>query len=374
MTRSCAAVVLLATLLEPAGTSTSAADAANVVLVTLDGVRIQEMFGGLDESVARAQVKEGRVEDMPLWQRYWAPTREERRRKLMPFLWGTLLAEHGSIAGDQAAGSIVRVTNRHRFSYPGYAEIATGAAHDAEIDSNDNRRNPFPTVLEIVRRERGLEPRQVATFASWETFRWIVEHEEGATTVNAGLQAYAHPERDVQVLSDWQIQTRTPWDGTRHDAYTLRFARAHLATFRPRLLWMAFDETDDWAHDGRYDRVLDTLARFDAALADLWGWLQADPQYRGTTTVIVTTDHGRGRGPADWRDHGKDVEGAQDIWLVLAGRGVKRRGVWRDAPTIHQNQIAATIAALLDVDYRKFVPGAGLPIGDCLMSKEKCGM
>jgi Type I phosphodiesterase / nucleotide pyrophosphatase len=374
MTRSFAAVVLLATLLAPAGATTWATDAANVVLVTLDGVRIQEMFGGLDESVARALVKDGRVEDTPLWQRYWAPTREERRRKLMPFLWGTLLAEHGSIAGDQAAGSIVRVTNRHRFSYPGYSEIATGAAHDAEIDSNDNRRNPFPTVLEIVRRERGLEPRQVATFASWETFRWIVEHEEGATTVNAGLQAYAHPERDVQVLSDWQFQTRTPWDGTRHDAYTLRFARAHLATFRPRLLWMAFDETDDWAHDGRYDRVLDALARFDAALADLWEWLQADPQYRGTTTVIVTTDHGRGRGPADWRDHGKDVEGAQDIWLVLAGRGVGRRGVWREAPTIHQNQIAATIAALLDVDYRQFVPGAGLPIADCLMSKEKCGM
>jgi type I phosphodiesterase/nucleotide pyrophosphatase len=374
MTRAFAAVLLLATLLEPAAPSSSAAGAANVVLITLDGVRIEEMFGGLDEAVARALVKEGRVEDTPLWQRYWAPTREERRRKLMPFLWGTLLAEYGSVAGDQASGSIVRVTNRHRFSYPGYAEIATGAAHDAEIDSNDNRRNPFPTVLEIVRRERHLEPRQVATFASWETFRWIVEHEEGATTVNAGLQAYAHPERDVQVLSDWQFQTRTPWDGTRHDAYTLRFARAHLATFRPRLLWMAFDETDDWAHDGRYDRVLDTLARFDSALADLWGWLQADEQYRGTTTVIVTTDHGRGRGPGDWRDHGKDVEGAQDIWLVLAGRSVERRGVWRDAPTIHQNQIAATIAALLDVDYAKFVPGAGPPIGDCLMRNEKCGM
>jgi type I phosphodiesterase/nucleotide pyrophosphatase len=373
MTRAFAAVLLLATLLEPAATSALAAGAANVVLITLDGVRIEEMFGGLDEAVARALVKEGRVEDTPLWQRYWAPTREERRRKLMPFLWGTLLAEYGSVAGDQASGSIVRVTNRHRFSYPGYAEIATGAAHDAEIDSNDNRRNPFPTVLEIVRRERHLEPRQVATFASWETFRWIVEHEEGATTVNAGLQAYAHPERDVQVLSDWQFQTRTPWDGTRHDAYTLRFARAHLATFRPRLLWMAFDETDDWAHDGRYDRVLDTLARFDAALADLWGWLQADEQYRGTTTVIVTTDHGRGRGPGDWRDHGKDVEGAQDIWLVLAGRGVERRGVWRDATTIHQNQIAATIAALLDVDYAKFVPGAGPPIGDSLMRNEKCG-
>jgi hypothetical protein len=372
MTRSLAAAALLVIVLAPAGTPTPASDAAHVVLITLDGVRVQEMFGGLDETVARALVKQGRAEDTPVWQRYWAASPEERRRKLMPFLWGTLLVEHGSIAGNQAAGSIVRVTNRHRFSYPGYAEIATGAAHDAEIDSNDNRRNPFPTVLEIVRRERGLDPRQVATFASWETFRWIVEHEEGATTVNAGLQAYVHPNRDVQVLSDWQFQTRTPWDGTRHDVYTLRFARAHLATFRPRLLWMAFDETDDWAHDGRYDRVLDALARFDAALADLWAWLQADPQYRGTTTVLVTTDHGRGRGPVDWRDHGKDVEGAQDIWLVLAGAGVARRGEWRDAPTIHQNQIAATIAALLGVDYERFAPDAGLPVPACTMQNAQC--
>jgi hypothetical protein len=35
------------------------------------------------------------------------------------------------------------------------------------------------------------------------------------------------------------------------------------------------------AHDGRYDRVLDSLARFDAALSDLWTWLQAHDQYRG---------------------------------------------------------------------------------------------
>ena len=169
--------------------------------------------------------------------------------------------------------------DRHRFSYPGYSEIATGAAHDTEIDSNDNRRNPFPTVLEIVRRERGLEPRQAATFASWGTSRWIVEHEEGATTVNArGLQAYARIPSATCRCSATGSSRRGHRGTTRHDGSTLRFARAHLATFRPRLLWMAFDETDDWAHDGRYDRVLDTLARFDAALADLWGWLQADPQ------------------------------------------------------------------------------------------------
>jgi hypothetical protein len=371
MTRAIAGAMLLGIALAQAGPRVQAADVGNVVLITLDGVRVQEIFGGLDEMVARAVVKNGRAEDSAVWQRYWAPTAEERRRRLMPFLWGKLLVEHGVMAGNQAAGSTVRLTNRRRFSYPGYAEIATGAAHDAEIDSNDNRRNPFPSVFEMVRRELGLDRRKVATFASWETFRWIVEHEEGATTVNAGLQAYEHPDRDIEVLSEWQFQTRTPWDGTRHDAYTLRFARAHLATFRPRLLWIALDETDDWSHDGRYDRVLDALARFDAALADLWTWLQADAQYRGTTTIVITTDHGRGRGPKDWRDHGEDVEGAQDIWLAVAGRGVGRRGEWRNTRPIYQNQIAATIAALLGVDYRRFVPDAGLPIGEALMKNEK---
>ena len=37
-----------------------------------------------------------------------------------------------------------------RFSYPGYSEILTGAAHDEVIDSNDNKRYPFLTVLEFL--------------------------------------------------------------------------------------------------------------------------------------------------------------------------------------------------------------------------------
>ena len=166
----------------------------------------------------------------------------------------------------------------------------------------------------------------------------------------------------MQVLSDWQFQARTPWDGTRHDAYTLRFARAHLATYHPRLLWIALDETDDWAHDGRYDRVLDTLARFDAALATCGPGCRSHDQYRGTTTLVITTDHGRGRGPDAWRDHGKDIDGAQDVWLAVAGPGTTRRGEWRDTPPIYQNQIAATVAGLLGVDYRHFVPDAGAPL------------
>ncbi len=112
------------------------------------------------------------------------------------------------------------------------------------------------------------------------------------------------------MLSRLQLETPTPWDSVRHDVYTFRFAMDHLAAARPRALYLALGETDDWAHDGRYDRVLETYARTDAYLRELWTWLQADPEYRDRTHLLITTDHGRGRTTKDWRNHGAKVEGA----------------------------------------------------------------
>ena len=92
----------------------SAAQARNVILVTLDGVRPQEIFGGLDLDVLRSTIGRGtKVEDTRAYERYWAATPEARRERLMPFFWGTLMTEHGSIAGNRARGSIVRVTCRY---------------------------------------------------------------------------------------------------------------------------------------------------------------------------------------------------------------------------------------------------------------------
>src|SRR5215213_9170661 len=104
---------LLGAVLATAGVAAAERQTANVVLITLDGVRIEEIFGGLDEVVARSIVKKGAPEDSALWQRYWAPTAAERRRTLMPFLWGTILADHGTIVGNQAAGCVMQGTSRH---------------------------------------------------------------------------------------------------------------------------------------------------------------------------------------------------------------------------------------------------------------------
>jgi hypothetical protein len=335
----------------------------NVILITLDGVRIQEMFGGLDVEILRSTVRREPLEENELYRQYWAPTPEERRQKLMPFFWGTLMTEHGSIGGNRALGSTVAITNRHRFSYPGYAEILVGEAHDAEIDSNEPRRNPNPTVLEVLRNELKLDAREVAAFGSWRVFNWIVAHEEDAVTVNAGYEPYEHQDPRVQQLSRLQFETPTPWDSVRHDLYTFRFAMTHLATWRPRVLYLALGETDDWAHDGRYDRVIQTLARTDRYLEELWTWLQSDDQYRDKTTILITTDHGRGNTVADWRSHGAKIDGAQYTWLAAMGPDFEKRGEWRAAPTICANQVAATLVAVLGLDYARSHPSAGKPIG-----------
>lgn len=334
----------------------------NVILLTLDGARPEEVFGGLDLEVLKSVTPKGPVEETDLYKRYWAPTPEERRRKLLPFFWGTLMAGHGSVAGNRASGSTAKITNRHGFSYPGYSEILTGEAHDDVIKSNDRKQNPYPTVLEFLKRKLQLDSRQVAAFSSWDVLDVIVEHEAGAITSNAGFEIYEHPDPLIREMSKLQLFTNTPWDTVRHDIFTFRFARAHLETWKPRVLYVGLGETDDWSHDGRYDRTLQALERSDSFLRDLWGSLQSNETYRGKTSIVVTTDHGRGNTPKDWKDHGEKTEGSQYIWIAVAGPDTKRRGAWSNAETVHQNQIAATLCRLLGLDFSEESPRAGKPI------------
>jgi Type I phosphodiesterase / nucleotide pyrophosphatase len=349
----------------PAGAATD----HHVVLVTIDGARWQDVFGGIDLDILKSVSGETPVEKTETYERFWAPTPEARRARVMPFLWSRLVAAEGAIAGNRTIGSRVEVANTMWFSYPGYSEMLTGAPHDDVITTNDNRRYPFTTVLEWLRRDLALPREKVAAFGSWETFNAIAESQEGAITINAGFERFDHPDQEVKTLSELQFLTPNGFHGARHDIYTFRFAMAHLKSARPRVLYLAFDETDDWAHLKRYDLVLDALHRADRQLEQLWTWLQSDAEYRGTTTLVVTVDHGRGRTPSDWIDHGAKVVGASETWLGCFGPFAKARGERRDGALVQQRQVAATIAALVARDFRAVVPAAGAPIDWCVPAR-----
>jgi Type I phosphodiesterase / nucleotide pyrophosphatase len=345
---------------------TAAGPVSTVVLVTIDGARWQDVLGGLDRAVLESVSGDTPVEKTETYRRFWAPSATERRAKVMPFLWNTLVARHGAIAGNRGLGSRVEVANTLKFSYPGYSEMLTGAPHDDVVISNNDRRYPFVTVLEWLRRELALPASGVAVFGSWGTFNAIAESQEDSITINAGYEPFPHPDAQVRTLSELQTLTPTGFDGARHDVYTFRFAMAHLKTARPRVLYLAFDETDDWAHQKRYDLVLDALHRTDRQLEELWTWLQADPEYRGRTTLIVTVDHGRGRTPSDWMDHGAKTAGAEETWIGCFGRAVVARGERRDGSVVQQRQVAGTMATLLGRDFQRAVPAAAPPIPWCV--------
>lgn len=347
---------------QPGGPTPLPRAAERLIVISLDGVRVQEMFGGLDRDLLQALLPKQKVEDHPLYKTYWQPTAEGRRQALMPFLWGTLLANHGAIVGNQAKGSVMRLGNRHRFSYPGYAELMLGETFDDEIDSNTNRRYPHDTVLQFLRTSLGAKPEQVAMFGSWETFQSIPASRDGEVYTNAGYQAYESSDPGVQALSKAQFETVPSWDSARYDHYTFRFGMAHLARYRPLVQWFAFDESDDWAHQRNYVRVLQYLHQFDTRLQELWTWLQSQDEYRGKTAIAIVTDHGRGLTPEDWNGHGKDVEGAQNVWAAFAVPGWKARGERTDHASVSQSQVAATLAAILGYDWRSVSPKAGAPM------------
>src|SRR5262245_21613940 len=72
----------------------------NIVLVTLDGVRTQEFFSGMDETIAASEEDSGIDEIEVVRKRYWRETPEARREALMPKLW-TELAPQGVVLGNK---------------------------------------------------------------------------------------------------------------------------------------------------------------------------------------------------------------------------------------------------------------------------------
>jgi bisphosphoglycerate-independent phosphoglycerate mutase (AlkP superfamily) len=131
---------------------------------------------------------------------------------------------------------------------------------------------------------------------------------------------------------------------------------------KPRVLFVGYGETDNWAHQGRYDLVLDSAHRFDHFVEQLWNTMQAMPQYRGTTTFIITTDHGRGSGPVEWKEHGVEEKGSENIWIAVMGPDTAPLGERAGVAPVMQAQIAATVAALVGEDYQAAVPKAAAPL------------
>jgi len=333
------------------------APADRVIVVTLDGLRWQEFFGGADRALFGKEAE--KPEPSTAMKRFLRDSPDARRAALMPFVWD-VLAPKGQVFGDPSRRSLAHVTNGLWFSYPGYAEMLTGIA-DPRVDSNDRVPNPNVTVLEWLSQQPGFRGR-VEAFGAWDLLPWILNVERSRLPAGNGFPPVPRPttatERAINAMAD---DLPPLWNGVPFDAPIMHAAFECLRVRRPRVLYVMLGETDEWAHAGRYDLYLDAAWRGDRFIRRLWEMVQALPESRGRTALAVTTDHGRGATAGDWTDHGRRVPAAERTWMAVTGPGVASLGI-REGVTVTTAQVAATVAALLGEDFHRAVPASAPPL------------
>ncbi len=326
--------------------------AENIIIITTDGFRWQELFKGMDSSIAN-NPKFNQGDSAYIFKKYWAETPSERRKKIMPFLW-SIIEKNGQIYGNRDLNSKVDNANRYWFSYPGYSEIFTGYP-DTSVNSNDFPPNPHTNVLEFLNKQPVYKNKVVA-FGAWDAFdRILNEKRSGFPVYNAFDTTTGNkPGSNGQLINAMLKDSYRAFGEVEClDVFTHYGAFNYLQTRKPKVMYISYGETDEWAHSEKYKDYLDAASRVDKWIKDLWEYIQKDPAYRNKTALFITTDHGRGDiKKEEWTSHYNEIQGSCQIWFAAMGPGIKPRGEVKNSPQFYQKQFAQTIASLLGIQFK----------------------
>jgi hypothetical protein len=269
----------------------------------------------------------------------------------MPFLWNTI-GTTGQIYGNRLLGNKVNTANPYWFSYPGYHEILTGYP-DTAVNSNDYPPNPHVTVLEFLN-QQPVYKGKVAVFGAWNAFDRIINEQRSGIQVVCGYDTVKGILNEKQKLVNSMIQNAyKPWGSSEClDVFTHYMAFEYLKQNKPKVLYISYGETDEWAHHAQYRSYLDAARQVDKWINELWNYVQSTPQYRNKTAIFITTDHGRGGiNKKQWTDHGQSVQDASEIWFAVLAPGLPGKGEVKTSMQLYQKQFAQTIANLLGLRY-----------------------
>ena len=100
--------------------------------------------------------------------------------------------------------------------------------------------------------------RSVEAYGSWDVFPFIFNTDRSKLPVNANGPPFPSPttgqQRATNRFTEW---LPNHWAGVRLDAATMAAALDALTTRQPRVLVVLLGETDERAHERRYDLYLD---------------------------------------------------------------------------------------------------------------------
>ncbi|MCC7441128.1 MAG: alkaline phosphatase family protein [Bdellovibrionales bacterium] len=320
-----AALALTSALVAWPSSAAKANTPANVILITWDGVRYEEVFQGEDAALG------GQAGSL-----------------VFPSLW-SLAAGPGAILTGQRPGSDVAVSNPHHVSLPAYQSILAGSTQPcANNDCGRIRAETFPERLVAS----GLPRAQVAVLASWKKISLAAESREGTVFTNSGIEPLVDPvsgesDAELQAINRAQAAEKPPWWDARYDRYTWAHAMRYLRAHRPRFLYISLNDPDERAHRGEYTEYLQSLRRADTWLGELRAQLSQMGDYGRDSVILISTDHGRGKGSM-WKDHAASIENSRWIWVAgVDSSGRDRLRPIADAARFQHNDLRGWIERLV---------------------------
>lgn len=322
----------------------------NIVVVTMDGLRWQEVFGGADSLLTFDTAATYSTDYVK--ENFWAPTADARRKKLLPFFWSEI-ASKGILLGNRQYGNYFNNANPYWFSYPGYNEIFTGFP-DTNVNSNDKIPNKNENVFEYLNKLPEYKGKAVV-FGSWDVYSYIFNAGRSGLLVNDGYRELTGKLSAGEDLYN-KLQHEMPkifHAGERVDVATFHLAFEYMKAHRPKLIYFGLGDTDEFAHGGMYDFYLDAAQNTDDWIRQIWEYIQSTPGYKDKTTLLITTDHGRGLAKdGNWKHHGQRIAEASEMWFAAIGPSVKKKGESKEKAQAYQGQLAATIAAMLGKEFK----------------------
>ena len=281
--------------------------AATVVLVTMDGVRIQELLDGADGELSSD------LAGMPVMENMM-----------------TTLVPKGVFLGNASKGSRVHLGNPMGISMPGYQAIFSGGFKLCV----SNQCGPLSgnTLLTDIAEKFDQSP---VFFSGYQ------ELCDGVAARQSAARAFCGRDTLVEYAERLGLDA-----GGSADSIVIDVGLERLQNDPPKLVYLGFENSDSVGHSGNYPNYLAVLEQYDAYLALIWAEVEKLNAAGHPTTLIVTTDHGRGYG-SNWTQHRWNVPGTGNLWIFAAGHGVVQKGVLEDTQTRSLYDIRPTVEYLL---------------------------
>ncbi len=145
------------------------------------------------------------------------------------------------------------------------------------------------------------------------------------------------------------------------DELSLYIAKRLMREESPNLLWITLHDIDI-AHSGAYSLYVDAIRRTDRLCGELWQAVQADPEYKGNTTMLILPDFGRDAdtdaGANGFQHHRTGGAASRTTWMMALGAGV-REGRVCDRP-VSSVDLVPTLGAMMGFN-PKFSQGRVIP-------------